>query len=299
MKKVLLTGATGFIGSQVTKELLNRGYEVHALVYSTLAPKQENFIQHEINLLDVQAVERFMSVHNFENLIHLAWYVGPKCQISSLNLDWLCSSIKLMETFYKNGGKTLLGAGSMSEYDFSYGWCKEDTTPLVSPSLYGQAKASLYLTIKKYTQFHGGNFKWGRLFNLYGPNERATRFVPYVINSMLKQEDVKVSQCTQIQNYLHVSDAANAIVSCLESPINGAINICADQPVQLRTIVNKIAELTNFNGKILWGAIPASFEQPFISGSNSILTQKVGWQQQISLDKGLKDTIDWWRTYNV
>ena len=121
MKKVLLTGATGFIGSQVTKELLNRGYEVHALVYSTLAPKQENFIQHEINLLDVQAVERFMSVHNFENLIHLAWYVGPKCQISSFNLDWLCSSIKLMDTSYQNGGKTLLGAGSMSEYDFSYG----------------------------------------------------------------------------------------------------------------------------------------------------------------------------------
>ena len=67
MKQVLLTGATGFIGSQVTKELLRRGYEVHALVYPPFAPEQPNFIQHEMNLLDASAVEHFMAEHNFEN----------------------------------------------------------------------------------------------------------------------------------------------------------------------------------------------------------------------------------------
>lgn len=299
MKKVLLTGATGFIGSQVTAELLKRGYEVHALVYPPFAPEKPNFVQHEMNLMDTKAVDDFLAQHSFENLIHLAWYVGPKCQTSPLNLDWLTTSINLIKSFQKNGGKKIVATGSMSEYDFSYGWCKEDVTPLKSLSLYGQSKAALYEVITKFAIYNKISFTWLRLFNLYGPNEKSARLMPYVINTMLKNEDVKVSPCTQIQNYLHVKDAAKAIVQCFESNINGAINICSDQAVRLREIVEKIAEYTKFKGQILWGAIPASFEQQFVSGDNSRLTKEVGWKQEISLDEGLKDAIDWWRNHNV
>lgn len=299
MKKVLLTGATGFIGSKVTAELLERGYEVHALVWPEVHADNTGLIQHKMNVLDAAAVDAFLAENHFENLIHLAWYVGPKCQTSPLNLDWLTASINLIKSFQKSGGKKIVATGSMSEYDFSYGWCKEDVTPLKSLSLYGQSKAALYEVITKFAIYNKISFTWLRLFNLYGPNEKSSRLMPYVINTMLKNEDVKVSPCTQIQNYLHVKDAAKAIVQCFESNINGAVNVCSSQPIQLRTIVNKIAELTGFKGQILWGAIPASFEQQFVSGDNSRLTKEVGWKQEISLDEGLKDTIDWWRDHNV
>lgn len=299
MKKVLLTGSTGFIGSQVTAELLRRGYEVHALVYPPFAPEQPDLIQHEMNLLDNKAVDEFLSQHNFESLIHLAWYVGPKCQTSALNLDWLTASINLIKSFQKNGGKKVVATGSMSEYDFSYGWCKENDTPLKSLSLYGQSKAALYEVITKFAAYNDMSFTWLRLFNLYGPNEKSARLMPYVINTMLKNEDVKVSPCTQIQNYLHVKDAAKAIVKCFESDITGAINICSDQAIRLRDIVEKIAEYIDFKGQILWGAIPASFEQQFVSGDNTRLIKEVGWEQEISLAEGLKDTINWWRNNNV
>lgn len=299
MKKVLLTGSTGFIGAQVTTELLKREYEVHALVYPPFAAEQPNLVQHEMNLLDSKAVDEFLSQHNFENLIHLAWYVGPKCQTSPLNLDWLTASINLIKSFQKNGGKKILATGSMSEYDFSYGWCKENNTPLKSLSLYGQSKAALFEVITKFATYHNMSFTWLRLFNLYGPNEKSARLMPYVINTMLKNEDVKVSTCTQIQNYLHVKDAAKAIVQCFEKDVQGDINICSDKPIQLREIVEKIAEYTDFKGQILWGAIPASFEQQFVSGDNTRLTKEVGWKQEISLEDGLKDTINWWRSNNV
>lgn len=299
MKKVLVTGATGFIGSQVTAELLRRGYEVHALVYPKCVAEQPHFVQHTMNLMDTQAVSTFLSEHKFENLIHLAWYVGPKCQTSPLNLDWLTSSINLIKNFQKNGGRKVVATGSMSEYDFSYGWCKENCTPLKSLSLYGQSKAALFEVITKFANYNNMSFTWLRLFNLYGPNEKSARLMPYVINAMLKNEDVKVSPCTQIQNYLHVKDAAKAIVQCFESDIQGDINICSDKPIQLRDIVEKIAEYTNFKGRILWGAIPASFEQQFVSGDNSRITKEVGWKQEISLEDGLRDTINWWRNNNV
>ncbi len=299
MKKVLITGGTGFIGSQVVQELLNRGYEVHSLVFPPFAPEQKNLFQYEMDLMDKNAVDVFLKKNPFEKLIHLAWYVGPKCQTSALNIDWLEASLHLIKSFHHSGGKTVLIAGSMSEYDFSYGLCREDETPLRPLSLYGQAKAALYETLKKFCAFTDLKLKWARLFNLYGPNEKPARLMPSVINAMLKGEDVKVSPCTQTQNYLYVSDAAEAIVDFLESDVTGAVNIAADTAIRLRDIVEKIKELTGFKKNILYGAIPAAFDQQFLSGDNTRLTKEVGWHQKTGLEDGLKQTIQWWRKQNV
>ena len=298
MQKVLLTGATGFIGSQVTQELLRRGYEVHALVYPPFAPEQPNFIQHEMNLLDAHAVETFMAEHNFENLLHLAWYVGPKCHVADVNVDWVIATLNLLKSFKEHGGKTFVGAGTCSEYEYKYGYLLEDETPTNPGTLYGNGKNAVFNLAKIYCHQNSIKFKWPRIFNLYGPNEKPQRLMPSVINSCLKGEDVKVSDCLKFQDYLHVEDTARGIVDVFESNLEGAVNICSGQPVQLRTIVNKIAELTNFHGKILWGAIPAAFGDELVVGNNEKL-KSTGWKQKYSLEEGLKMTIEWWRTHNV
>ncbi|MBR1777546.1 MAG: NAD(P)-dependent oxidoreductase [Alphaproteobacteria bacterium] len=299
MKSLLITGATGFIGTQVVSGLLARGYEVHSLVCPPFAPEQKNLIQHQMNLMDSAAVDAFLAANPFETLIHLAWYVGPKCQTSDANIDWLEASLHLIKSFHRNGGKTVLVTGSMSEYDFSYGWCRENETPLSSLSLYGQTKAALYETLNKVSSFTDLELKWARLFNLYGPREKPTRLMPSVINSMLKGEDVTVSPCTQTQNYLYVADAAEAIVAFLESDVTGAVNIVSDTAVRLRDVVEKIKELIGFRGNVLYGAIPAAFEQQFLSGDNTRLTKEIGWHQKTSLEDGLKKTIQWWKEQNV
>lgn len=87
---------------------------------------------------------------------------------------------------------------------------------------------------------------------------------------------------------MHVKDTACGIVDVFESDIEGAVNICSGKPVQLRTIVEKIAELTNFKGKILWGAIPAAFGDEVVVGNNEKL-KSIGWNQKYSLEEGLKE----------
>ena len=121
--------------------------------------------------------------------------------------------------------------------------------------------------------------------------------MPSVINSCLKGEDVKVSDCLKFQDYLHVEDTARGIVDVFEADIQGAVNICSGKPVQLRTIVEKIAQLTNFKENILWGAIPAAFGDDLVAGNNEKL-KSTGWTQKYSLDEGLKMTIEWWKDYN-
>ena len=298
MKKVLITGATGFIGTQVTAELLRRGYEVHALVYPPFAPEQKNLIQHEMNLMDSKAVDEFLSEHNFENLIHLAWYVGKSCHIHNFNLDWTIATLNLIKSFVENGGKCFVGAGTVSEYEYKYGYLIEDQTPTDPQTLYGNSKNAIFNIAKVYCKQNACKFKWPRIFNLYGPNEKPQRLMPSVINSCLKNEDVKVSDCLKFQDYLHVEDTARGIVDVFENEIEGAINICSGMPVQLRYIVNKIAEYTNFKGQILWGAVPAAFGDDLVVGNNEKL-KSVGWKPKYSLEDGLKQTINWWRENNV
>ncbi|MBO5948520.1 NAD(P)-dependent oxidoreductase [bacterium] len=294
-KKVLITGGTGFIGKNVVNKLIESGYEVHSLVFPPFAPEQKSLFQYEMNLMDNKAVEEFLKEHKFENLIHLAWYVGKGCQTSPVNLDWVNLSLNLLKCFQENGGKRVLFTGSVSEYDYRYGYMTEDLTPLNNEYLYGKSKASLYILAKDFCEANGLDFKWARLFNVYGPSEREARLMPSVIISMLKGEDVKVSTCTKYQDYLHVEDIAGGIVALFESKIQNAVNICSGEPIKLRAIVEKIADLTNFKGNILWGAVPTYFEEPLVVGNNTKLKNEVGFSPKYSLDAGLKQTIDWWK----
>lgn len=293
-KKVLITGATGFIGRNVVNQLIEKGYEVHSLVFPPFAPEQKGLFQYEMNLMDNNAVNEFLKEHKFENLIHLAWYVGKGCHVHNFNMDWTISTLNLIKSFVENGGKCFVGAGTISEYEYKYGYLLEDTTPTDPQTLYGNSKNAIFNIAKVYCKQNDCKFKWPRIFNLYGPAEKPARLMPSVINSCLKGEDVKVSDCLKFQDYLHVEDTARGIVAVFESEIEGAVNICSGKPVQLREIVNKIAEYTDFKGQILWGAIPAAFGDDLVVGNNEKL-KSTGWEPKYNLEEGLKQTINWWK----
>lgn len=297
IKKILITGASGFIGRHVTQEMIKRGYTVYAPSIMPTGIKRSGLIESKLDFFNTAKLVKYLETHQFKNLIHLAWYVGPKCHISPYNMDWLNISLELLKLFAVNGGKKFLGAGSVSEYDFSCGLLQEDKTPLTNPSLYGQTKAALYNVGKIFCQQQDISFKWARIFNLYGPYERTARLMPSVISSMLKGEDVKVSPCTKFLDYLHVEDTARGICQFFESNVTGAVNIASGEPIQLRYMVEEMARLTNFKGNILWGAIKENFAAPVIVGSNTRLMQEVGWKPVYTLQTGLEQTINWWREH--
>ena len=297
MKKVLVTGYSGFIGRATINELLARGYHIFGVSDKTILPNLPNLHQIKLNLLDKSAIDDFFENNRFDSILHMAWYVGPKCHIHNINMEWLSSSLYLLKKFQETGGKKFLCNGTISEYDFNYGYLSENITPLKNKSLHGQCKASLFETAQIFCKQNDIDFKWPRIFNLYGPNEKPQRLMPSVINSCLNGEDVKVSDCLKFQDYLHVEDTARGIVDVFESDVQGAVNICSGKPVQLRYIVNKIAEFTDFKGKILWGAVPAAFGDDLVVGNNEKL-KSIGWTPKYTLDEGLKATIDWWKNYN-
>lgn len=295
-KKILVTGGSGFIGRHLSVLLADRGHEVHVPcrrpeTYRQCDPRLR---LEALDLFDEGAVKALLQRERFDTCVHLAWYCGPGCHGNPQNAGWVAQSIRLLEAFAAAGGKRFVGGGSVAEYDYRYGYLREDT-PTEGPSIYGQCKAAFGRVANAFCRTAGVGFAWARIFNLYGPWERPARLMPSVVRSMLRGEDVRVSPCTKIVDYSHVFDTSEALARLAEGGAEGAFNLCSGEPVRLRRIVEMAAEKTGFKGNILWGALPAAFEEEFVVGDNGRLEEATGWRPRWGLDEGLDQTIAWHR----
>jgi len=185
MQRVLITGATGFIGRQCLLPLSRCADEVHAVSRSG-ARFPPGIRSHAVDLLDpVQAaalVARVRPTH----LLHLAWITTPKVYWTSPeNLRWVEVSEELLRAFAGHGGERVVMAGTCAEYDWSLGHCDEATTPLKPGTLYGECKDRLRATLETFARRTGMSTAWGRVFFLYGPHEHPNRLVSSVIRSLL------------------------------------------------------------------------------------------------------------------
>lgn len=298
MKRVLLTGASGFIGSHCIEPLLARGYDVHAVSTQAQPHPVAGVTWHACDLLQPGSAEPLLARVKPSHLLHLAWYVVPgKLITSESNFAWVAASMELVRSFARNGGTRLLGCGSGYEYDWSYGYCGETRTPAAPDTIYGACKQALHLLTESFSQHAHLSTAWGRVFFLYGPREHRQRLVSSVILSLLAGQPAKCSHGRQIRDYLHVQDVADGLVGLLDSAVTGAVNVSSGQATTLREIVLSIGRQLERPELIQLGAIPArANDVALVIGENTRLVAEVGWQQRYDLDAGIRQTIDWWQS---
>jgi len=298
---VILTGASGFIGQHCIDHLLELGFRVVACYNSADSanslPQKKNLIWQRVNLLDTADVQKVLSANPATHMLHMAWYAEPgKFWDSRLNLDWLRASVNLLKVFTECGGGRFIGAGSCAEYDWSSNTYSENT-PLNPSTLYGQCKSSLFQTGLQNATTAGIEFAWGRIFWLYGPGEDKRRLVPYVINSLLSDDEASCSEGAQIRDFMHVDDLARAFAELLKSNLQGPINIASGQGVSIKTLVQTIGRLIDKEHLLEMGAVPTKKDEPAsIIADVAKLKEKLSFNPQIELEDGLLRTLEWWRT---
>jgi nucleoside-diphosphate-sugar epimerase len=297
MKKILLTGASGFIGRHCIEPLRARGYEVHAVSTRPAPADAASAVWHQRNLLDASAARDLVAAIAPTHLLHLAWYVVPgKLIASPENFSWVTSSLELIRQFAEHGGRRMVISGSGYEYDWSYGYCSEKLTPAVPNTVYGSCKQALHVLAQSFADQAGMSAGWGRVFFLYGPGEHPDRLVSSVIRSLLKNEPARCSHGRQIRDYLHVQDVADGLVALLDSDVRGAVNVSSGQATTLREIVLTIGRLMDKDALIQLGAIPArANDTPLVVGDNSRAAAELGWTPRFDVEAGLRHTIDWWK----
>ena len=299
MNRVLLTGATGFIGRRVLPLLADEGFEVHAVSARSEIPAELSSMAatwHRVDLLDQAAVDAVVRKVGAEGLIHLAWAVNSGGYDDEVHRTWLNAGQELIRSFHRCGGRRVVVAGTCFEYDWSGGLCSEERTPLNPNTLYGACKDGLRKFIEEYSQNRGLSFGWGRVFFVYGPDEAPRRLVPSIITSLLKGEAALCTHGRQIRDYLHSRDVATALVRLFESSLTGTCNIGSGNGVTLREIGEAIGERLGAQSLLEFGARTApAFEPPVILADATKLRDEVGWKPAISLADGLAETIEWWR----
>ena len=283
MKRVLVTGASGFIGRAVLPFLADcDDYDVHAISRTPV----EGVRWHRGDLLAGDA-ERLIASLRPTHLLHLAWYGAADYWTSPRNGKWLDASRRIVDAFVTHGGERAVFAGTCAEYDWSDGVCSEETTAIAPASIYGLSKDAL----RRAVEAAPISSAWGRIFFVYGPGELPTRLVPSLIRPLLAGGRAECRHPSLRRDFLHVDDVARAFAMLLDSDARGAVNIGSGEAMPLGELAQRIARLTG--GRVVPGDAPAAMA-PLVVADVARL-RALGVSAEVSLDRGLRETIAWWR----
>ncbi|ELR98320.1 NAD(P)-dependent oxidoreductase [Gloeocapsa sp. PCC 73106] len=300
--KVFLTGATGFIGSHIAKQLVTKDYQVYALVRDKNNLKRiEDIVDKiellEADLLDFKQVNQIIKTILPQQCIHSAWYVEPGKYLNGLeNIDLVGASFNLAKQLAECGCEHFLGIGTCFEYDTSLGYLQE--TSIAKPnSLYGASKLSVQLVLEQIGKITGMKTAWARLFYQYGPAEDPKRLIPGIITALLRGKTMDLTPGEQVRDFLYIEDVANALGAIALQQATGLFNIGSGKPITVKEIALTLGDLMGKPELIKLGALPyRQGDDLFICANNHRLKEVTGWYANHNLQEGLQLTIDWWKS---
>ena len=155
-KRVLLTGADGFVGIHSIKNLSEKNYEIHAISLNDRSwdNQEPNLFWHQCDLLDSDQQKKLLEQIEPTHLLHFAWVTTPgEYWVSPENIQWIQASLELLSNFANYDGKRVVFAGTCAEYDWSFdGPFSEGTAPLNPKTLYGASKKCLQQTLASFSK---------------------------------------------------------------------------------------------------------------------------------------------------
>lgn len=292
--RVLLTGASGFIGSHVLRALLGGDHEVGILAMPEDPLRRISALLPRVTLIrgTLGGLSRFseiLSAWRPEGCIHLAWYVEPGRYLHAQeNTQCLMESLQLIRTVAACGCGRVVGAGTCAEYDARLA---EDHIP----TMYAAAKLACCLLGRALAQQLDIQFAWARISYPYGPHEDPRRAVPALIHALLSGHVFPATPGTQVRDCVHVEDVASAFVLLLEKGASGIFDIASGVPVTVRQLMETVGAECGKRELIRFGALTERPGDPSGVGGNCEPLRALGWTPRYTLAEGLRQTIAWWK----
>lgn len=297
MTRVLVTGASGFVGRRALVALRRRGLEVHAVARRPSGGSDDGVAWHAADLLEDGARRTLLEHVRATHLLHLAWYAEPGAFWSAReNGPWVAASVRLVEEFADAGGERAVLAGTCAEYDWAAAQPLREDAPLRPATFYGVCKDATRRVTGGLAERLGLSLAWGRIFFLYGPEEDERRLVASVARALVAGERAAISEGSQRRDFLHVDDVAGAFAALVDGAVTGPVNVASGEGVAVRRIAELLAQAAGRPDLLDVGAVASRADDPLqIVGDAGRLREEVGWRPGFSLEDGLTQTVAWWR----
>lgn len=299
MRRAFVTGATGFIGSYLVRELLRQHYEVAILARPESDLWRIDDVQQRMRhvVWNGTAVDSFAeSFREFAPLtvFHLGWSgVGNvhRNQLSQLteNINF---SVALTQLSVECGVQQFIGAGSQAEYGPVNSIIDEHVLPRPT-TLYGAAKLSVGILTERIASLGGMQHAWLRIFSTYGPKDNPQWMLPSLISCLHRGERPALTPGEQLWDFLHVEDAARAFVAVAESGVSGVFNLGSGEANPLRTVIEMVRDLINPALPLGFGEVSYRPDQVMrLLADITRITSTTGWRPIIPLIDGLTECVE-------
>ncbi len=298
MKKVIVTGATGFIGKALCKELASKCDLIIAVVRENSICdifNELNFITVYCNMSNYVELENLITDRDIDACFHLAWTgsagnLRSDNDIQLENVKYTCDLIKVCS---KLNCKRFIFASSIMEYEIE-SIMKSELTPRIN-TMYSAAKVAANSMARILAGYYGVDYIRAIISNVYGPGEKSTRLISSSLLKLLRGEHCSYSEGNQIYDFIYISDAVTEMIEIAEKGIrNRSYYIGSQNPQPLRNFLIEMKNQIDPGIEIGLGEIP--FEGISLSYTEFDITavkRDTGFVPQVSFSEGIKRTIDW------
>lgn len=303
MKKVIITGASGFVGSYLVNEFLSNGYEVTAVVRNEKSDvsafqKKENINIVYCELKDIQTLKEKLS-GQYDYFLHFAWESSAgqgrgNYELQLKNVEYSCNCVKVAKLL---GCKRFVFAGSIMAYEAKEFVLKNGAEP-TSAYIYSIAKLTASMMAKTVAVQNNIEFIDVVISNIYGVGEKSERFLNATVKKIVSgTESIDLTTCEQLYDFIYVTDAVRQIRFALEKGEGlNSYYIGNKEQFKLRQFVEKIKIALNSDVKLNFGAVEFSgayFDYKSVIDTDSVFN--LGFVTEIDFETGvklLKDSID-------
>jgi nucleoside-diphosphate-sugar epimerase len=293
MKKIVITGATGMIGSALTRQALEKDMDVLCIVRNNTSrldniPKSEKV---KIVFVDLSEYASLDISEKYDVFFHLAWdktfgASRDDVDIQLRNIQYTLDAVRLAQRL---GCSVFIGAGSQAEYGIVSEPLKPDT-PVNPQSGYGIAKYTAGKLGKLLCAQLGIRFNWLRILSVFGPFDGSYTLIMYAINELRTGHSPEFTKCEQIWDYLYSDDAARAFLAVGDKGVDGMVYpLGSGDRRRLSEYLESLRDVVNPDGILQFGKKDYYPHQPmFLCADISELTADTGWKPEISFEDGIR-----------
>jgi len=304
MKRVLLTGATGFIGANLCRRLLRDGHDVHCIVrkgYTDWRIKdiQQSIHLHIVDLNDFESLLTFVSNLRPDWVFHLATHGAYSWQtdLNKIVQSNILATVNLVEACVKTGFEIFINTGSSSEYGY------KDHAPAenewIDPnSYYAVTKASATLFCRYTAIRHNVCIPTLRLYSIYGSYENPGRLIPTIILYGMNGSLPPLVDPNVARDYLYIKDVENAyllLANQFRETTGEVYNLGSGTQTSLSEVVALACNVFNLSVEPQWGTMPNRQWDTTIWKANNDSIRKIGWHPEFTFEMGFQQTVEWFR----